>query len=418
MCGLAGYIGSSKKPKISYGLATALFENLEIRGMDAAGIWGTEQGNGSIIYHKEPVNSSRFIKNEIWDNVKKLKPDLLLLHARYTSSGVGHARHNKNNHPFVSTDKTVAMVHNGIIQEACCLKEKYEIKSDTDSEILLRMFEHNMDQDKVNLKVDSDHIKRVMSGIKGIWSLITEGSMAVAFGERINKYERSLTLFHNEQRPLWLIDLRESLGQVFFFSEPEIWYRAISSHSCLRSEFGDSSQLVEMPIHQVWYLKVDKDNPHVVNDNFFKFEVEINPTTKKWKAGEKITILENKADVSVITNLDKNDNVIKKTCETEDCSDGMPLAHSLKSYKGYQKTRNEYDELKNYISVDNSEDWWGLEHDEVCLRISDLIANIGVILTNARNERSLSPSQYQETINCLEQTKIDLEGTLRIFESY
>ena len=129
MCGLAGYIGSSKKPKISYGLATALFENLEIRGMDAAGIWGTEQGNGSIIYHKEPVNSSRFIKNEIWDNVKKLKPDLLLLHARYTSSGVGHARHNKNNHPFVSTDKTVAMVHNGIIQEACCLKEKYEIKN-------------------------------------------------------------------------------------------------------------------------------------------------------------------------------------------------------------------------------------------------------------------------------------------------
>ena len=173
-----------------------------------------------------------------------------------------------------------------------------------------------------------------------------------------------------------------------------------------------------MPIHQVWYLKVDKDNPHVVNDNFFKFEVEINPTTKKWKAGEKITILEYKADVSIITNLDEDDNVIKKTCETEDCSDGIPLAHSLKSYKGYQKTRNEYDELKNYISVDNSEDWWGLEHDEVCLRISDLIANIGVILTNALNERSLSPSQYQETINCLEQTKIDLEGTLRIFESY
>ena len=61
MCGLAGYIGSSKKPKISYELATALFDSLEIRGMDASGIWGTEPGNGSIIYHKEPVNSSRFI---------------------------------------------------------------------------------------------------------------------------------------------------------------------------------------------------------------------------------------------------------------------------------------------------------------------------------------------------------------------
>ena len=124
MCGLAGYIGVSKNKKISYDLSTALFDHLEARGMDAAGVWGTEPKDGSIIYHKEPIKSSKFIKTETWENVKKLNPDLLLLHARYTSPGIGHARYNKNNHPFVNADKTVAMIHNGIIQEAYYLKEK------------------------------------------------------------------------------------------------------------------------------------------------------------------------------------------------------------------------------------------------------------------------------------------------------
>ena len=65
MCGISGYIGKSKIPDITYDLITSLFEILEIRGIDASGVWGTEFGeNSRVIYQKDPVRSSEFIKQD------------------------------------------------------------------------------------------------------------------------------------------------------------------------------------------------------------------------------------------------------------------------------------------------------------------------------------------------------------------
>jgi len=78
MCGIAGYIGHSKRPKLSFKLITSIFDHLEIRGTDASGVWGTEFGeDGRIIYHKEPIRSSEFIRKPFWYKLKKIKTDML-----------------------------------------------------------------------------------------------------------------------------------------------------------------------------------------------------------------------------------------------------------------------------------------------------------------------------------------------------
>ena len=71
MCGIAGYIGKSKRPKFTYDLITGIFDKLEARGLDASGVYGTEFGEyGKVIYHKEPTRSSDFVKQDFWLNLK------------------------------------------------------------------------------------------------------------------------------------------------------------------------------------------------------------------------------------------------------------------------------------------------------------------------------------------------------------
>lgn len=202
MCGIAGFIGLSKKPKATYEIMTSLFDFLEFRGTDASGIWATESGkNGRVFYHKEPIKSSQFVNKDFWKKLRKPKINLLLTHARATSRGNGHASTNSNNHPFVSSDKRIGMVHNGTIDEATFLSKKYQCFSETDSEVILRIFEKGM-EDKMELEEIPDRISHRLGGIKDIWSTITEGAMAVALGEREDDSQRNLFLFRNDQRPL------------------------------------------------------------------------------------------------------------------------------------------------------------------------------------------------------------------------
>ena len=187
-----------------------MFIKTESRGEDATGIWGT--GSGKIIYHKEPVKVKEFVAGDMWKKVRKLNPDLLLMHARAASLGVGSPKINKNNHPFVSKDCTTAIIHNGRIPDVDYdqLKKQYAVESDCDSEMFLRVFEHG---------------KEPVDGIKDIWSYMHRSHMAVAIGEHLGQ-NRRLWLFRNTHRPLWLTDMRDKLGQVFFFSDTDIWDEA------------------------------------------------------------------------------------------------------------------------------------------------------------------------------------------------
>jgi predicted glutamine amidotransferase len=369
MCGIAGYIGKSKKPKSSYQLITALFDYLELRGVDASGIWGTVRGkNKGVVYHKEPVKSSLFVKRQFWKDIEKINPDLLLVHSRYTSQGNGDANKNKNNHPFASADKRIGMVHNGTIDEARFLRDKYEISSDTDSEVLLRMYEAGLEEKPpISYRTEAD---QRLQGISDIWSLVSQGAMAVAIGERIDDYKRCLFLFHNDQRPLWMADLRDSLGQIFFFSSPDIWLRAYAGNPSLKSIIL-STELIEIPTNQIWFFMIDKKNPHVIDANYIRFDVELSGT-ETWESSGYVKIADKKVELPVITEMDEDENVTIEESE--------------------------------FIEDD---------HREAIYAIEGALDRLVISLNNQFDHNLMTQEKYDASMECMEQAKEQLEEALK-----
>lgn len=427
ICGIAGYIGQSKKPKLTYELITALFDYLEIRGTDAAGVWGTEAGtDGRVIYHKEPIKSSQFVKNSFWKKLRKVKTDLMLVHARATSKGGGHASTNSNNHPFVSTDKRIGMVHNGTIEEARFLKKRYQILSQTDSEVLLRMYEHGMEQPPSKIKngegICSDIAER-MNGIGDIWSVISKGAMAVSFGERVDDETRYLFLFRNHKRPLWIADLRDALGQIVFFSSPEIWYRAIASSDNLKKVCSGSEKLIEIPPEEVWFFKIDSEHPSVSrNSEWYRFPMNVAKQGSDWAAGELQVIKAPEEELSVISQLDETEEIKNKVHQSQQC---RPLHVQNRNRDPWGEGQWDRGTANIDIGSDDYDDEpapfgqdlfnaGSTEHETICKQIIDLTNSVETSATNSVMEGSMGPHEYLELVESLNQTRVDLEGTLAL----
>lgn len=311
-------------------MITKLFEKSECRGIDAAGYWGTESGiNGKVLYHKEPIKSSQFTQKDVWELVSKHNPNLLLAHARGASKGVGEPIVNSNNHPFTNSDKSVGLIHNGRVDECeyQSLKQKYGLKSKCDSEILLRIFEAGEYYSVDELKgifvehFDTSEFHQRLIGIRDIFSLINEGHMAVAVGERGEDGNRMLWLFRNRHRPLWIVDVRELLGQVFFISDPDIWDEAIRECSGIKKIIR-TQKLIEMPTEEIWYFKITPEKPYPQNQRFQVFKE--NPIPWKFD-GNKHELIHRNASFEVITNLDENDCIIQELPEFIEWED-FPLS--------------------------------------------------------------------------------------------
>jgi len=238
MCGLAGFIGKSKNICLSFSIITNLLQFSEPRGIDASGVWASETGyDGKVFYDKLPKRPYEYINSEFWNNLSEIDLDLLIAHARGASKGVGEPQFNENNHPFVSEDKMLALIHNGRIHdcEYNLLKKRYLLQSTCDSEILLKIIE-DLDESR------SD-------GIKQIFDLLPYSQMAVALAERLED-SKSLWLFRNECRPLWIFDAFKDLGQIFFASEREIWEKSLG---CLDQQIN--YECLELPVGEIWNFK-------------------------------------------------------------------------------------------------------------------------------------------------------------------
>ena len=283
-----GYIGQSKNLSLTFLLTTKLLGKSEVRGIDATGYWGTESGIlGSVIYNKEPIRSSLFVQKEVWTQINQYNIDLLLTHARGASKGVGEPQINSNNHPFVNSDKSIALIHNGRIDdvEYKALQQKYTLKTTCDSEILLRIFE-TFDQDD-------------LLGIKEIFSLINEGHMAVAVGKRGLDGSRTLWLFRNQYRPIWIVDLRDILGQIFFISEPSIWAEVIANCLEIREQIINQS-LIEFPSEEIWHFKLDAEELTPKNPTRYKVSKD---QLIPWSFdGIKSNIIEKNPSFNIVTN--------------------------------------------------------------------------------------------------------------------
>ena len=135
MCGIVGYVGPSQAPAI---LMDGL-KRLEYRGYDSAGI-AVHDGNN--------INMLK-AKGKLVNLAKKLEENpisgcLGIGHTRWATHG---APSDINSHPHISSDRLIAVVHNGIIENYLDIKEEltqkgYKFVSETDTETVAHLIDY------------------------------------------------------------------------------------------------------------------------------------------------------------------------------------------------------------------------------------------------------------------------------------
>lgn len=221
MCGLAGFIGKSKDPTVSFELFTNLFINTQVRGVDASGIYAVDCEN-NIITFKDGVPSEVLINYEDYIELNNLDINLLLGHCRQTSAGVGGSEDNLNNHPFVSDCSNLAVIHNGRIDQEEYLKlaKVYNPIGNCDSEVILRHIE------KKYCESSEDNADLILEALTHFAGLCPASQYALAVGETTDN-DRTLYLLRNVHRSLWYFDLTKQLNQIFFASTDQIIFTSL-----------------------------------------------------------------------------------------------------------------------------------------------------------------------------------------------
>lgn len=249
MCGLFGFIGESNNPQLSNELSTELFVKTQSRGIDASGFYCTEGFESKkISYYKKPVPALDFIKTKEYESLWNNSLNLGLFHCRAASAGVGIPAFNQNNHPFVSKDLKKAVIHNGVItrDEYEYFKQYYEVETECDSEIFLRILEQ---EDSF-----SEKAKRFFSRAK-------LSHYAVAYTENSESY-RKLHLFRNEHRPLVIVDLIDELNQIFFCSTIPIFFEAVDS---MKSKIK-KTKVYELPTSHYMCIEYNKQGTFQIEE--------------------------------------------------------------------------------------------------------------------------------------------------------
>lgn len=473
MCGIFGFIGKATNPKANYALLTSLGLKTEHRGKEATGIWGAQGGDdGQIIYHKEPVPATKFVETNIWRSLRKFDPNILLVHCREPSAGVGIPSVNRNNHPHVSKDYTVGMIHNGRVEEYYKYRDKFkeQIKSQCDSELLLHVFqtgEQVPDDDLLKRypHLDQENFYRLF-GIEQIYKKFEKTHMSVAVGERHEGTKRSLWLFRNEKRPMQVIDLRLSMGVIYFCSTMSIWREAVEATPEVKDIIPLNHDVVDLPVSYAYALSFNpemQDEVYAAGEGVDPARVG-KPIEGGWKSGwrirkygfginweegaeeEETILLQSRAlrNVKVYTGLNSNDEIqpaasvitvgeevsdtIPDTVldaseevsllevdnvDSADCSEQNTVTYTHEPDESAEA--GDKNQPENKI-VDKNTDPYGtksLDLDRLSTlssEIQNLIRDLGVEVHNTAMEGSISPTDFSELIDGLEQIMGDVVG--------
>lgn len=162
MCGIVGYVGDNQAaPLLLHGLS-----KLEYRGYDSAGIAVRNEATGDIQILK--AKGRLHVLSEKTDDG----------HAVTGTCGIGHTRwatHGEpsevNAHPHCTEDKSIVLVHNGIIENYQEIREKllkagYTFYSETDTEIATKLIDYYYKKTGTPLEA----LSRAMLRIRGSYA--------------------------------------------------------------------------------------------------------------------------------------------------------------------------------------------------------------------------------------------------------
>lgn len=159
MCGIVGYIGSQQAAPI---LLDGL-ERLEYRGYDSAGIAVCNEGKIRMTKAKGRLK----VVSELTHGGETLPGTLGIGHTRWATHGEPS---DLNSHPHLNKSGSIAVVHNGIIENYLKLKARltekgYQFVSETDTEVVVHMLDYYYDGNPIST------IAKVMYRMEGSYAL-------------------------------------------------------------------------------------------------------------------------------------------------------------------------------------------------------------------------------------------------------
>ena len=159
MCGIVGYIGKEQAaPVILDGLA-----RLEYRGYDSAGM---AVFDGATVNVTKAVGRLKVLE-ELTHGGETMPGFVGIGHTRWATHG---APNDVNSHPHFNKDKTITVVHNGIIENYITLRNRlikkgYEFQSETDTEVVAQMLDRYYNGNPL------ETILKVLHRIEGSYAL-------------------------------------------------------------------------------------------------------------------------------------------------------------------------------------------------------------------------------------------------------
>lgn len=162
MCGIVGYIGTQE----AYPILIKGLHRLEYRGYDSAGVaLLNDAGELSVFKTKGKVENL-----EKYCQGKDISGSIGIAHTRWATHGEPS---DVNAHPHYSQSETLALIHNGIIENYQSLKELlitkgYTFKSETDTEVLVQLIEYVKKENNLSL---FEAVQQALSQVVGAYAI-------------------------------------------------------------------------------------------------------------------------------------------------------------------------------------------------------------------------------------------------------
>ena len=210
MCGIVGYFGNRNASSL---LVSGL-SKLEYRGYDSAGVAILNDGNVTVAKCK-----GRLANLEAKLQEEPVEGFVGIGHTRWATHG---SPSDVNSHPHTNADGTIAVVHNGIIENYIRIKEwlsekGYVFKSDTDTEVIPHLVDYYYKGDLLSAvmeateKLEGSYAIGVICANEPdkLVAVRNESPLIVGLGKEENFIASDIPAVLNETRDVYLLENKE-----------------------------------------------------------------------------------------------------------------------------------------------------------------------------------------------------------------
>ncbi len=163
MCGIVGYYGKQEcVPILINGL-----KRLEYRGYDSAGIAVLQDG---VMHKVKRAGKVKELEIALDDSI--IRGNIGIAHTRWATHGEPN---DINAHPHWNTDESIALIHNGIIENYQTLKTVLSqsgviFQSETDTEVLVHLISSLYKKDSLSFE---DAVRAALQQVVGAYGIVT-----------------------------------------------------------------------------------------------------------------------------------------------------------------------------------------------------------------------------------------------------